>query len=278
MMNRVKTGDAGRLVRAALLAVLLVLSFGMSTLAASNGWVKKKNYCYYYQNKKPVKGLQKINGRTYYFDSKGIQRTSWRKIGKSYYCFNAEEKSGGYLLTNTTKNGIQIGPDGKADVRQKRPNRKVQVMVKVSSLLDKIMTKSKKTLSRKKKLKLCYDYLRKKYPYRLVSHFREKDPDFDLWSVEQLFKRHYADCVPYACTFAYLANALGYKDITILSWYIHKPRKTGHSWVQIGEKYYDVSLGRHNKKSFHLFSISKKKYKKIYPRYKIKNRKNIENL
>ena len=63
-MNRMKTGSAGWLLRAALLAVLLVLSFGMSTLAASNGWVKKKNYCYYYQNKKPVKGRAKITGRT----------------------------------------------------------------------------------------------------------------------------------------------------------------------------------------------------------------------
>ena len=277
-MDRVKTGKTNWFARVILLASLLVLVFGMSTSASTKGWVKKKNYCYYYKNNKKVTGLQVIGGRTYYFDSKGVQRTSWRKIGESYYCFNAGDKSKGYLLTNTTANGIRIGADGRADVTQKLSKRKAKVMVKVSGLLDKIMKKGKKKLSKKGKLKLCYDYLRKKYPYHLVSHFREKDPNFDLWSVEQLFKRHYADCVPYACTFAYLANALGYKDITILSWYIHKPRKTGHSWVQIGNRYYDVSLGRHNKKSFRLFSIKISKYKKIYPKYKIKNRKRIDTL
>ena len=247
--------------------------------ASAKGWVKKKNMWFYYVNNKPVTGRRKIGKHEYYFDSRGVQMISWRKIGKDYYCFRSKENAAGYMLKNTTKNGIRLGADGKAVLSSERAVKKVETMVRVSALMDKIIQKNKNELtSYIKKLKACYDYLRNKYPYRGMSHYRPKDPNWDIWCVDELMKRGYADCHPYACTFAYLANAIGYTDITINTWYTEKKRKTGHSWVQINKKAFDVSLGRHNKSSYELFNIDAKKYKKKFPYYPIKARKKINEL
>ena len=45
-----------------------------------NTWVTKNGRHYYYnaQGKKSV-GMTKIGSRTYYFDSKGIERYGWKK-------------------------------------------------------------------------------------------------------------------------------------------------------------------------------------------------------
>lgn len=269
-------GNRRKLLRLLVMSVLMLLCLGMTAHAASNGWVRKKNKCYYYVKKKPVKGLQKIGKRMYYFDSKGVQKVSWRKIGNDYYCFHSGECAEGYMLTNCTQAAIPIGKDGKAAPATDRAVRKLKVMTKISALMDKIVLKSKKRLSsRRKKLKACYDYLRKKYPYRFVSHFREKDTDYDLWFTEALLKRRYADCHPFAFTFAYLANAIGYKDVIVKSWHTKKYGRQGHSFVLLNGKVYDVSLGRHNKKSYGLFGISEKKYYKKYPIYRTKTKRNI---
>lgn len=258
-------------LRLLLLSALMLLLLGMTAHAASKGWVMKKNKCYYYVKNKPVTGVRKIGKRTYYFDSKGVQKVSWRKIGKDYYCFHSGEGSDGYMLTNTTWSGIKIGADGKAALPTDRAVRKMKVMVRISDFMDKIILNSKKRYkSKRSKLKKCYDYLRKKYPYRFVSHYRSKDKNYDLWYVEALLKRRYADCHLYAFTFAYLANALGYQDVVVQTWHT---KKYGHSYVILNDgKIYDVSLGRHNKKSYWLFGISKKKYYKKYPIYKSKKK------
>ena len=44
-------------------------------------WKRKNGYYCCYKGSKKLTGLQKISGKTYYFDSKGRQKTGWRKIG-----------------------------------------------------------------------------------------------------------------------------------------------------------------------------------------------------
>ena len=279
-MNQIVKSQMRRNPRRLLvLTVFLLLACGMSARAENGkGWVKKKNQVYYYENRKPVTGLKRIGRHDYYFDSKGVQGTSWRKIGNDYYYFRCEEKAEGYLLKNTDRNGIKLGKDGKAILSSDRAKKKADLMARVSVYLDKIIAKQKAVLADKRiKLRVCYDYLRKNYPYRYVSHFMKKDRDFDLKSVEVILDCGYADCHPYAFTFAYLSNALGFSDITVYSWF-SKKWQTGHSWVRIGNRVYDVSLGRHNRKSYELFGMGWSRYCRKYSYYKIKAERHLDKL
>jgi hypothetical protein len=171
-----------------------------------------------------------------------------------------------------------LGKDGKAILSSDRAKKKADLMARVSVYLDKIIAKQKAVLADKRiKLRVCYDYLRKNYPYRYVSHFMKKDRDFDLKSVEVILDCGYADCHPYAFTFAYLSNALGFSDITVYSWF-SKKWQTGHSWVRIGNRVYDVSLGRHNRKSYELFGMGWSRYCRKYSYYKIKAERHLDKL
>lgn len=265
----------------ACVTVMLMLVIGMSVYAApKKGWTKTSKGYTYYRDGKALKGLQTIGQKTYYFDSKGIQRTSWRKIGKNYYCFHAGTKTKGYMMVNSSRNGIKLGEDGIAILSSDRASAKAKTMSSVSKWLDSIIEKQKVVNKpQKTQLKAVFDYLRKTLPYRFVSHFRTKDSNWDLWSVEYAMKYKRADCHPFACSFAYLANALGYNDITVFSWYTKKYGGQGHSWVRIGKtRIYDVSLSRFNKKSYKLFGMKESTYKKKYPYYKIKHTMKLSDL
>ena len=64
-----------------------------------NGFITKNGNTYYYKNNKKMKGFQKIDGRTYYFDKKGIMLTEFQKINKKTYYFNKK----GIMLTGLRK-------------------------------------------------------------------------------------------------------------------------------------------------------------------------------
>ena len=51
------------------------------------GWVKKGRYTYYYSKAGiPVTGVQKIDGKWYYFSARGVMQTGWiKKKGKTFY-------------------------------------------------------------------------------------------------------------------------------------------------------------------------------------------------
>lgn len=233
-----------------------------------NGWVKKKNRFYYYHNGKPLKGWQRLSGHTYYFGGNGVQRTSWRKIDNSFYCFGPDGGQNGYLLVNTQKNGITIGSNGKAQNLSGRAARKVKAMARISVCMDKIVGNG---LAREKRLRRCYDYLRREVPYRSLTHYRKKDSNRDLWYVEAFLYYKYADCHMYASAFAYLANAIGYDNVVL----IHALQ---HSWVRINGYYYDVSIGRLSPYSYRLFRM--RSYNDMIDKYhyKVKTRRNLSKL
>ena len=275
VMKRNRTLSKVSWAALALAVIVMMLAFPAKA-DDKNGWVTSEGYCRYYVNRQALTGLQEINGNTYYFSPDGIQLTSWRQIGENYYCFQPAQQENGYMLKGTEQNGITLQSDGRAVLSSTRAEKKVKLMVRISGFLDKILKSGKgKWTTRRQKLKGCYDYLRKRYPYRFVCHFRRKDPNWDIWSANYLMDHGYADCHPYACTFAYLANALGYRNVTVLSWFVSK---TGHSWVKLNGKIYDVSLGRHAKKSYRLFGISEKAFYRKYRQYKVKDRLYLDRL
>ena len=192
-------------------------------------------------------------GKVYFFDSKGIQRTGWRKVGSNYNFFNINTKANGYRKQNCTVNGIKLDANGNAVLSTARQKRKAADMVKVAEWVDKIVTPGK---SKSQHLKQVFDYLRKSVRYKYVGSWKgNKDDNYDLWDLEYVLKNKRADCHPYAATFAYMANALGYSNTNIVS-------AITHSFVQIDGKYYDVSLARNNLKSYKLFGMKNYGYSK----------------
>lgn len=78
-----------RKAAAAVLTGCLLLTFvPAEALAASQGWKQKSGKWYYYDEYgKKVKGVQKIDGKIYFFDKKGVMQTGWQQDadGNWYY-------------------------------------------------------------------------------------------------------------------------------------------------------------------------------------------------
>ena len=82
-MNRL-----GKTVAAALTGCLLLTFVPIEALAATHGWKKVSDKWYYYgENGKKVKGVQKIDGKIYFFNKKGVMQTGWQQDadGNWYY-------------------------------------------------------------------------------------------------------------------------------------------------------------------------------------------------
>ncbi|MDD6033439.1 MAG: InlB B-repeat-containing protein, partial [Oscillospiraceae bacterium] len=63
-------------------------------LSAPSGWKELASGTVYYKNGLKVKGLQKIGGKTYYFDEKGYLQTGWVELDGSWYYFDSDMQTG----------------------------------------------------------------------------------------------------------------------------------------------------------------------------------------
>lgn len=191
-------------------------------------WKKKNKYFYAYRNGRKLTGLQKVNGRTYLFDKKGRQQTGWRKINDKYYFFRITNGQNGVMLTGKWVNGIKLDKTGAAQVTSGN-KRKLSLLVRYQALADKLVKPA--TTMRNKLLKV-FLYARAK------SYGAMTDPGYsghwDEYLAECFLDKPHVDCFGKAAGFAYLANALGCKDVII--------RKYGHAHVEIGKLIYDLVL------------------------------------
>ncbi|WP_373215514.1 transglutaminase domain-containing protein [Ruminococcus sp. 5_1_39BFAA] len=213
-----------------LLCTLLLLSVPVQAAGKklTNQWVTKKGNVYFYNNKgKKVTGLQKIGKYQYYFDSKGVQRSGWRKIKNNYYFFQIKSGRKAYMVKSKTINGIKLDAKGRAD--KKGSNlRKLKLMVEANNIVQKI---TKPTMTQTEKLKKCFDYTKTAYGYTSWRAFSNKS-GWELDFAEDMFYKNRGDCVSYGCAFAFLANAVGAKNVYCVS-------SGGHGWAEIQGKVYD---------------------------------------
>ena len=119
-----------------LLAICICLFPARNAEAAvkyKNCFVKAQNgnLSYYNAKGKKAKGIVTVKGKKYYFDSKGVLRTGWRKINKKYYFFRQYNTRAGYMVTSSKVNGIRIRKNGSA-VYNKTQLAKLNLMVKAS--------------------------------------------------------------------------------------------------------------------------------------------------
>lgn len=72
-------------------AAAVILAAGVLSLPALEAgadWESDKNGTYYTdENGSKARGLEEIDGETYYFDSKGYMQTGWQKVRRKYTCY-----------------------------------------------------------------------------------------------------------------------------------------------------------------------------------------------
>ena len=165
-------------------------------------------------------------------DKKGVCQTGWILIsGKMYYA-NAK----GRIVKSKTVNGIKLDKDGKA-VSSLDMKLKKEALSVTAKITNSDMTKSQK-------LRACWNYVvsnRFRY-YSMSPNLNEKGWQKKFAYNMLITKR--GSCTSFACAFAALASAVGYKPVIV---YGRVPGSrdraadgyTRHCWVKINGLYYD---------------------------------------
>lgn len=240
-----------------------------------NKWVIKGSKVYRTNAKGVIQKntLMKINGNEYFFDSKGVRyQNKWKtfkdgkayftakgcrafgevKIGKTLYFFNSK----GYLVTGkttATSGDMTYYLDGNGVVEMKKkqtgsaylyynPSGSVMSNVQVDEYMTLVTARriaaenTNASMSDEEKLLACFKWVAVKY-YR----DRRRFSNFEGWPTvyaNDIYTYGNGDCHSFASAFAYLAKALGYKNIYVCT---DAPGNhgEGHSWCEINGKVYD---------------------------------------
>lgn len=199
-----------------------------SSAPIQNGWYKYKN------------------GTMKYF-KKGKYLTGCQKIGKYKYLFN---RSGVKMQKNTAYNDILYYLDDNAHVvgwrkgtfcyynNGRRMSRtKSQEYSAYQNARNVVRTVTNKKMSKSQKLETCFRWVMRRH----YGGWRRFDQGGSAWYAVQandMFERGRGDCIAYACAFAYIAKALGYKNVYVSA---NAPRSNNHAhaWTEINGRVYD---------------------------------------
>lgn len=202
----------------------------MESIKNANKWVLSKGR-YYHYNKYGVKatGRTKINNKYYFFNQHGQQRVGWIKNNGNYYYYNISVKSKGYLQKNKSISGIKLKNDGSAKETTSN-TRKLKILVSASEM---IFTNFSSDTPKSVKLKETFlNFARAKWiVYKNFGGFK-KATNWDVNYASIYFNEGYGDCYTAGCAYAYLAAAIGYKNVYCQS-------SGGHGWCNINGKFYD---------------------------------------
>lgn len=245
-----------------------------STISASKSAVKNGWYIYgakkrYYKNGKYLTGMRKIHGDIYYFSPKGFMRTGWiiynnkkyyfgsngirysgvKKISGKYYYFSDK----GVLRTKTVKVGNTIYyctekgileawkkgktiyyPNGKKMNSTKAYE--YETLQRAKNVVSKI---TKPSMSKSEKFETCFRWVMYQHYYDTRRIFYNQTAWPALYANDYLIlSGKGGDCFSDACSFAYLAKALGYKNVYVCV-DTTATDGSGHCWAEIGGRVYD---------------------------------------
>lgn len=194
---------------------------------------------------KQAGGIKTIDGKRYYFDKKGIQRTGWKKVGGAYYYFAIGHKAKGAMVTSKVINGVKLGKDGKA-VLNSESKAELNILVKATKFVE---ATTKPLDSKATKLKKCFYKLKDDYRERSLRRLKITSGWHRAYALD-IFDRKMGDCHAYGAAFAYVANAIGCKQCAIVC-------SGGHSWSEVDGKVYDVEWSKHRAADYFAFPYSK---------------------
>ena len=223
-----KTGKRFLLCAVMLLAVMLLAVPTQAAARYKKQWKKQNQNIYYYNEKgKKLTGLSKIGKKTFYFDQKGAQHVGWQKIGNDYYYFNIARGSNGSMVKSAKVNGITIDRTGKAK-KDSASLRRLRILLAANQTVERI---TKPLMPKKEKLKICFEYAKKNFGYFSWRGFSPRN-GWEMDFAEDMCFRGKGNCFSYGAAFAFMASAVGYKEVYAIS-------SGGHGWAEVNGKVYD---------------------------------------
>ena len=230
----------------------------MYTITQKNG---KKDTYYFTKTGAACTTSVKYQGNIFCFDKKGRMhkqkgnKVKVYKCGKYSYSPTANgtcrrntfvyaknklyyARSTGQMVSNNTVYGVTFGGNCVAQA-----GISTTCKIKCIQVLNEI---TKPNWTDERKLRACWDYVCNPQNFTYVLRY---DPDLasDTWMKKkcvEMLESHGGDCVSYACAFAGLAAAIGYKPVVI---YGRVPGTrdqapdgfTTHCWVTINYRFFD---------------------------------------
>ncbi|MCR4595039.1 MAG: hypothetical protein K5761_08290 [Clostridiales bacterium] len=214
---------------------------------------------YSFKEGKLCDGYVVINGKTYYYDKNGNvlknQVVGNKKDGYCYagkdgvitYKFNgiAKNDKGYWYCKNskvdlTYRNAVTydgkdwIVEEGKAtEVKTEKQRTYFRAFKEIAKCTNSSMTKQEK-------LKAAFTYVQGAYTEKnpRVPHYHGNGW-VELYA-NDMFVRRTGNCCSYGAAFAYMAKAIGYKNV-------YACNSGGHGWAEVEGKVYDPEWGRHKK-------------------------------
>ncbi len=213
--------------------------------------------------------------KRYYIDGK-LVKNKCIKIGKERYCFN---KKGNLVKKRTFKIGksvyylaksgkVRAWHKGKVYYRKngKKMNKAQTEDWKTRMTAETIAAKiTTEDMTKKEKLKVCFDWVMNK-PYVVYRKF-SPTAYWPATYANDHFKRSGGDCHADGSALAYLAVAIGYKNVYVCNDSNGKSAQ-GHCWCEIGGKVYDPLFAQ--AKSYSKYYGASYKSYKLYPVLHIK--------
>lgn len=240
-----------------IISALLILSVSTSAATQKSTWYTKNGRYYYYDKKgELVHGTKKINGKYYYFNSKGRQRNGWIVSKGRYYFFKNEPGKGGYRLSNTTVNGIQLQANGIAVVTNQNKT-KLTLLTKANQMAYELCALN---VSKEQRLKKCYNHLVYSLRYRNLPHGFRSTGDWAAYYASYALLKGYGDCYCSGSGMAYMATAIGCTNVYAVS-------SGGHGWCEINGKVYDPNWGRMTGDANRYFGFTRNMLTKKDPNY-----------
>lgn len=194
---------------------------------AKNGWIDEDGGRRYYKDDRYMTGVTNVEGTDMHFDSKGHLTTGEYKVDKNAFY----SKDDGTLIAYI-KGDKYYYSDGKSMSEADKWDFKAQV--KAHHVVDKLTTDD---MSDEEKLKTCFMWV---MDTRYVKH-RKFDSTVSYWPAYfacDIFKDRTGECHADGSAVAYIAAAIGYKDV-----YVCRDTAShnvqGHCWAEINGRVYD---------------------------------------
>ncbi len=213
--------------------------------AKKSGFVKSAGKWVYYKGGKKVTGLQKLSGKLYYFDKKGVMKSGLLTVsGSRYYFSKAKDGKAPALMGKTKKvSGTTwyFGSNGKGyvSVGNTKGNQAAETILGAVKFTEK--------MTQEQKLKAAYDYMASNLTY--LGRGKPENLSSDAWIYDkaaEMAEKKNGNCYNYSAATYVVAKALGFDAKLIVgeriqtadlseddSTPVDGKKYMEHAWVQV---------------------------------------------
>lgn len=220
------------------------------------GWQKIDKKLFYFSPKGQIgvkgrmaTGLTKIGNNKFFFKTtgkignRGAIETGWKKIGNYKYFLTVSGKAGekGKMAKNQIAGNKKLGYAYVDNSGKKIKTKAITLATKF------VVSHTSPNQSRAEKLKTCFDYIKKYYPYQRRYELPKTDTiskDF----AEYLLKYKCGNCFCYGAAFACVAKVLGYEsrfNEGVITTTLGGPDTHGWAEVKVKNKWYLCDISMH---------------------------------